>query len=1027
MHLTRFATLSTLLVALPLLGACSSSSEGTGEPGPRPDDATVFESADPSGESQGGPGEVAADASGAGGTSGAAPLAPSSSNENSAERAIAEADIIQIEGDTLYALSQYGGLSTIDIGTRDSLTLLGRHKIQATPFEMYAREGIVFALYQGYGEYVQNDDDSWSWAQTSHVVVLDARDPSHISELGKFPIPGYVADSRIVGDVLYVASFEDGYCWACEQNKPKTTVVSLDISTPSQVKLVDKLTFDEQQDYSWHRSIFVTDERMYVAGPEWGDNGPIGSTIQVVDISDPSGAMALGDSVEVAGQINNRWQMDEVEGVFRVISQSPEWNLSEPPHVQTFSVDSSDQLTPLGETTLALPRPEQLQSVRFDGDRAYAITFERTDPLFTVDLSDPSAPVQAGALEIPGWVYYMEPRGDRVLGLGFDQTAEGGSLHVSLFDVSDLSTPTMLDRVNFGGDWGWFAEDQDRIHKAFRVLDAEGLILMPYSGWVDEGASDFECGASSWQSGIQLIDWADDQLTLRGVAPTQSSARRGFLHDDRLFAMSDDRVESYDISDRDQPQATARVALAQYVQQLLPVGDSLLRLGQNWWTAATQLDKVSLADAATPTADGQLEVAQMQSQCYGGEWLQMAFSSGERAYLVFQRYDYDPNTQKEQQSLRVATIDASGTAPELLGDTTIARGPNYYNYYSYYTPYGLVDHGTPMLALGSTLVSTHTEVDYGDYTAAPKVLVSELTVTDLSDPAAASVKTVALPTGLGSTGLISSDNIVARSHFEASPTTEGAVRFYLDRVDVNDPAKPKLLDAINIPGSLLALDDAHQRALTVDYRSEVEQNVTAQSCYEDGNGRFYAPTQNYDWETTLGSCVHILYSVNLISYADGHAVRLGRHELERGQGIGQLATGDDRTFITVAPNYGYFYGPGIAVDCFGPCYYGGFQTQEIPLLTVSGLQGGDFAVGQLDIEGGDGWSYYTPMVAQGNRAVLSSGWRGSLSLVDASDVEAPTLVSQVQVDGYVSQLSVVGSTAVAALGYDGVQTIPMNE
>jgi hypothetical protein len=304
---------------------------------------------------------------------------------------------------------------------------------------------------------------------------------------------------------------------------------------------------------------------MYVAGPEWGQNGPIGSTIQVIDISDPAGNMVEGATVQVAGQINSRWQMDEYEGVFRVISQSPEWNLVEPPHVQTYTVVSSNQLTPLGSTTLAIPRPEQLQSVRFDGPRAYAITFQQTDPLFTIDLSDPAAPVQAGELVMPGFVYHMEPRGDRVLGLGLDNTSGTGSLHVSLFDVSDLSAPTMIDRVNFGGEWGWFAEDQDRIHKAFRVLDDAGLVLMPFSGWSYDDLDVNGCGYGTWQSGVQLIDWANDTLTLRGIAPTLGSARRGFLHGERLFAMSDDRVESFDITDRDAPAPTAKAALAQNV------------------------------------------------------------------------------------------------------------------------------------------------------------------------------------------------------------------------------------------------------------------------------------------------------------------------------------------------------------------------------------------------------------------------------------------------------------------------------
>jgi hypothetical protein len=1044
----RNALSSLLVLSLVALSGCdtASNAQPPGGPhtgpgpieGPGPDEISgedgVFESADPSNQSsgnrglEGGPALSGGD--NAAGDPNAAPTAPGAADEDGgASRAIAEADIIQIEGDTLYALSQYGGLSAIDIGTQDQMTMLGRHKIVATPFEMYVQQGIVFALYQGYGEYVQNEDESWTWAQTSHVVILDARDPANITQLSKFAVPGYIADSRIVGDVLYVASFEDGYCWGCTENAPKTTVISLNVANPAQVSKVDQITFDERQDYSWHRSIAVNDQRMYVAGPEWGQNGPLGSTIQVIDISDPAGDMVEGATVQVAGQINNRWQMDEYEGVFRVISQPPEWNLSEPPQVQTYTVVSSNQLTPLGNTTLSLPRPEQLQSVRFDGTRAYAITFERTDPLFTIDLSDPATPVQAGELVMPGWVYHMEPRGDRVVGLGFDQSSGTGSLHVSLFDVSDLSAPTMLARVNFGGEWGWFAEDQDRIHKAFKVLDEAGLVLMPFSGWSYTELDVNGCGNGTWNSGVQLIDWANDALTLRGIAPTLGSARRGFLHNERLFAMSDDRVESFDITNRDAPTPTAKTALAQNVTQLLPVGDRALRIGQNWWTNLTQVDVTDLADVAEPLVDQALEVTHDANRCYGGEYLQGALSDDERGYLVYQRYDYDPITGKDDQSTRVVTVDASGAVPTLLGEAVLAEGANNSYYYSYYTPYGLVDHGAPMLNVGSTLVTSHTEYTYPDpNTVVPHVTVSELRVMDLSDPSQASVATVDLPTGLGTTGLMKSGSIVARSHYETSPTTQGAVRFYLDQVDVSDPAQPQLLEPVNIPGSLLAFDAANSRALTVDYRSTV-RNTTSQDCYETANSYFYPPSDpNFDYTNGTAPCVQILYSINLVSFADGVATRLGRHALAAGEAVGQVALGANRAFMTLRANSFYGYGPGIAVDCAGPCGYygGGFAETELPLLTVAGLESGEFAVGRVTIKGGDYWSY-SPIVAQGARAALSNGWRGSLSVIDASDAAAPSVVRTVEVGGYVNQLTLIGNTAVAAMGYDGVQTISLGD
>ena len=43
---------------------------------------------------------------------------------------------------------------------------------------------------------------------------------------------------------------------------------------------------------------------------------------------------------------------------------------------------------------------EDIRSVRFDGDRGYVVTFEKTDPLFTFDLSEPDEVRHLATLEL---------------------------------------------------------------------------------------------------------------------------------------------------------------------------------------------------------------------------------------------------------------------------------------------------------------------------------------------------------------------------------------------------------------------------------------------------------------------------------------------------------------------------------------------------------------------------------------------------------------------------------------------------
>src|SRR5688572_25930863 len=54
-----------------------------------------------------------------------------------AERAIAEADIVQVNDGRLYAMSKSGSVAIVDISTPGRLTLLGKARLPGQPFEMY--------------------------------------------------------------------------------------------------------------------------------------------------------------------------------------------------------------------------------------------------------------------------------------------------------------------------------------------------------------------------------------------------------------------------------------------------------------------------------------------------------------------------------------------------------------------------------------------------------------------------------------------------------------------------------------------------------------------------------------------------------------------------------------------------------------------------------------------------------------------------------------------------------------------------
>lgn len=931
-------------------------------------------------------------------------------------RMIEEADIVQLEGDRLYALSRYGGLHVIDVGTPGELHWLGSYNRghDGEPFEMYLRDGVAMVMYRAWGRYVAaEDDDGWTWVQSSHLLVLDASDPEDIRELGGFDVPGTISDSRIVGDILYVVGYQDGFCWGCNEDTPLTSVVSLDVSDPSAVQEVDELQYeDDDNAWGWNqRTIHVTTERMYVAGIEYGDQGPVGSSIQVVDISDPGGALVEAAVIEAEGQVSNRWQMDERDGVLRVLSQPPVWDLSRPPVVQTFTVESSDDFTPLGRTELVLPRPEQLQSVRFDGDRAYAVTFERTDPLFTIDLSDPAAPVQRGELEIPGFLYFMEPRGERLLGLGFDQGNPDGAITVSLFDVSDLTEPTMLSRVNFGGEWASLPEDQDRIHKVFRVLDELGLILVPHSGW-----SDARCGEST--SGVQLVDWdaEADTLSLRGAIPVRGQARRALVHDDQVLTISDERVESYAIADRDEPMRDDGVALTRNVTRMVALASgTVARISQDYWAANSLLvDFAAPASVESPqSSPGELVLGELArasgagDACYAYVWLQDAFAIGEQLLLVYRSEQWDDPVEKSRAGLLV--IDASDPAkPEVVSKTDWSFGGESTWYGSFY------DYGLP--ASRSSIAHTDEAVAMLEASLAGSETALRLRVIDVRDPEAPQTTLLDLEPRRGQGGLFTAGDVLVSSHYE--PVADGeAVRFFLDRWDLSDPAAPVELAQLNVPGTVLHLDTASGRGVTADLERVDTQDTTWQECAE----RFATYEFDYAAGGEEGACTGYQQRLHLLRISGGGGVELlDSHVLDEDQALRAYDVGDDVLFATVGA--GTYWG-WAAVDCFGPCGYA--QSEPSTLLALSGLSGDAFEVASLEVQTDDWWGWWspTPVYAVG-RHVLVVGQDDAL-IVDATDPAELTVDRTEALGGYVQHVSAADGAALLSLGQYGARRIEL--
>ena len=214
------------------------------------------------------------------------------------------------------------------------------------------------------------------------------------------------------------------------------------------------------------------------------------SYVHAFDISAPDD-IAYQASGSVSGFLLNQFSMSERDGDLRVASTGLEFDdpQGEQSYVTVLRPDG-DELAEVGRLG-DLGRGERIYAVRFLGDTGYVVTFRQVDPLYVVDLSEPSQPTLRGELKINGYSAYLHPVGEGLLlGVGQDATDEGQTLgtQLSLFDVNDPAQPVRLHQYHLAGA----NSDAEFDHHAFLYWSANNMAVLPVRryGWDEETGTD---------------------------------------------------------------------------------------------------------------------------------------------------------------------------------------------------------------------------------------------------------------------------------------------------------------------------------------------------------------------------------------------------------------------------------------------------------------------------------------------------------------------------------------------------------
>lgn len=353
--------------------------------------------------------------------------------------------------------------------------------------------------------------------------VSDGSNPKLVSE--KYQ-DGYYESSRISGDYLYTFSVYE-VVREINKDKPETYIPSVDgevlscreVYLPEEnvracYKVITALDITKPDDFTSTKAVlaggsewcYVSANAIYFLAGSSQEGIDGYNATEIWKFSYDNGIIVGSARGTVKGSISDQFAMSESsDGYLRVVStywKQEAQELMESQNKEMALVDVAviskvsqrnglyildENLNVVGSLEDLAPE-EQIYSARFFDKTAYFVTFRQTDPLFSVDVSDPTKPVLLGELKIPGFSEYLHPYGENLLlGIGYEADENGRTtgIKLSMFDVSDPGNVREIAKemvVQKKSDYSYFFSPAIYNHKAVLIDVEKNIIGMNVEG-----------------------------------------------------------------------------------------------------------------------------------------------------------------------------------------------------------------------------------------------------------------------------------------------------------------------------------------------------------------------------------------------------------------------------------------------------------------------------------------------------------------------------------------------------------------
>lgn len=482
------------------------------------------------------------------------------SDTNVRTEGVGEADIVKTDGSYLYTLKANSQeISIVDIRS-DQMKVVSvislNENFQASEF--YLSDQKLFVLGNMQNTQVDSDSKTLYRGSCTRIQTYDLADINNPKSIGTVDQSGYYRTSRFKDGYLYV--FSDYYIYDTITKKDYPSYVPLvgdnllkqsDIYLPTnhaadQYLVVSSVSAsspdkaaDQKAVMSENGEVYVSENNIYIYeytnSSILADNLASKNQTILRKLSYNKGKLSGSAQGKVKGYLNDSFSIDEYDNTLRLVTTVTH-NVGSSSQSNSVYVLDADLKT-IGKID-DLAKNEQIYSARFLGDTGYFVTYEQTDPLFSVDFSDPKNPKILGKLKIPGFSEYLHFYSDNLLlGIGMDTDENGitNGVKISMFDISDPSDVKEVSKYTLDQ---YYYSDVFSDYRAALVDPEKNLIGFPLSG----SANQYVILSYDKDQGFQVQ--MQEEVNGNSYLGT-----RGVYANEKFYVINGNAIEAYRMGD----------------------------------------------------------------------------------------------------------------------------------------------------------------------------------------------------------------------------------------------------------------------------------------------------------------------------------------------------------------------------------------------------------------------------------------------------------------------------------------------